>query len=179
MTARCLREQTGFGIIASINNKISDIGCYVKIDQVLKTFENGSSDILVKGIERFFKKASWATREGYLEASVMPFNDIDQIENTEIIYEKILNSFRSILTRASIDLESSYWKVLHNTKIKSFKLAEKSGLLLIQQQQILSLQSESRRLEILYEHFKPLENKLEKNELLKELIAGDGYFNKN
>jgi hypothetical protein len=46
-----------------------------------------------------------------------------------------------------------------------------------QQQSLLSLRSESDRLQFLIKHFEKLEQYLDRTEVLKEIIAGDGYIN--
>ncbi|HQJ46975.1 MAG TPA: LON peptidase substrate-binding domain-containing protein, partial [Ignavibacteriaceae bacterium] len=43
---KCLQENTGFGIVAAFDKKISDMGVYVLIDSVLKYYDNGESDIV-------------------------------------------------------------------------------------------------------------------------------------
>ena len=62
-------------------------------------------------------------------------------------------------------------------KMKSFKIAEKSGLSIIQQQELLTIPSENKRLSYLLEHFEKLEEKLEENKATREIILGDGYLN--
>ena len=47
---KCLREKTGFGIVASFERKISDVGVYVIIDSVVKVYDNVESDIVVDGL---------------------------------------------------------------------------------------------------------------------------------
>ena len=42
-----------FGIVLKDSNNIYKIGCKAKVSKVLKTFPDGKSDIIVKGISRF------------------------------------------------------------------------------------------------------------------------------
>jgi len=66
---------------------------------------------------------------------------------------------------------------LEKTNLKSFKIAEKSGLSILQQQELLNFRSENKRLSYLLDHFEKLEQKLELNKQTREIILGDGYLN--
>jgi len=56
-------------------------------------------------------------------------------------------------------------------------MAEKAGLSLIQQQALLSIKDENKRLTFLIEHFKYMATKLSKDESNKTLVLNDGYIN--
>ena len=95
-------------------------------------------------------------------------------ENT---FQKVLDKFNFLLDKTEINLDKSFWNKLNRTDLKSFKLAEKSGLNLKQQQNILNYQSEYERINYLLEHYKKVEKYLDTNEALRDIIAGDGYVN--
>ncbi len=61
-----------------------------------------------------------------------------------------------------------HWKRL---SLKSFKIAEKSGLSILQQQELLTIASENKRLSYLLEHFDKLEEKLEENRYDEEYYS--------
>ena len=167
----------GFGIVSKIDLEISNVGCYVLVDKVIKKYENGSMDIFVEGIERFEIITKSFNTEGYMEAAIVPYNDApDEMKNQNSIKEA-LSKFKSIINKTTIDLEKSFWKKLEGAELKSFKLAEKSGLNIKQQQNILAYQSENKRIEFLLEHFEKIEKYLEESKAIRELIAGDGYIN--
>ena len=63
------------------------------------------------------------------------------------------------------------------SSLKSFKIAEKSGLTLIQQQELLTIKEENKRLHYLIDHFDKLTEKLEKNMTVRQIILGNGYLN--
>ena len=166
----------GFGMVSKIDLEISNIGCYVKVDKVIKQYENGSMDIFVEGIERFEIITKSYNPDGYMEAAVTSFRDAHEDKNINTITEA-MSKFREIINRTSIELEDSFWKKLETADLKSFKLAEKSGLSIKQQQNILGIKSENKRIEYLLEHFKKIEIYLEESKAIRELIAGDGYIN--
>lgn len=177
MVNNSIASGDGFGIVSKIDLEITNIGCYVIVDQVIKKHENGSMDIFVKGIERFEIITRSFHHLGYLEAAVSLYDDAPDEEKNLFFVEEALQKFKGIINKASIELENSFWNNLETAEIKSFKLAEKSGLNLKQQQAILNSQSENKRIEFLLEHFKKVEAYIEKSKVISELIAGDGYLN--
>jgi Lon protease-like protein len=177
MTNRCIDNDEYLGIVAKIETDISNVGCLVKVSKVLKTFENGSMDIIVKGYSRFMVETTGLHPDGYIEAEIVLFGDSDYSRSNDDIYKKTISVFKNILDRTSLKMGDNFWKNLKSTDDKSFKIAEKSGLNLRQQQEVLSLRSEKDRLNYLYRHLEKLETTLERSEVLKDIIAADGYLN--
>lgn len=176
LIARSEHYEEGFGIVANTDEKLANVGCYVELEKIFKKYPNGSMDILVRGVERFHLMNTWTHEEGYLEASILQFGDSDNLEQShDELFEKTLNVFKSIIDRTALELDKSFWRNLESAQKKSFKLAEKSGMNLNQQQKLLSLKSENERLNFLHAHLLKLESKLDKTEALREIIMSDGF----
>jgi Lon protease-like protein len=173
---KCLREKTGFGIVASFERKISDVGVYVIIDSVIKVYDNGESDIIVAGLERFLINSTSTHPDGYYIAEVEKYSDIESTYD-ERLFESLRNEFEETVELANYNLEVSFWNNLHITKNKSYKIAEKSGLSIDQQQELLILRKESQRLNYLIDYFTAIKNKVSNAESLKRIIMNDGYIN--
>ena len=167
----------GFGIVSKIDLEIANVGCYVLVDKVIKKYDNGSMDIFVKGIERFEIVTRSYNHNGYMEASVTSYYDAPDDENISLSTIEALKKFKDIINKASIELEESFWKNLETAETKSFKLVEKSGLNIKQQQAILTTQSENKRIKFLLEHFEKIESYIEESKAINKLIVGDGYLN--
>lgn len=174
---RCKTTNTGFGIVSKIDTSISTIGCYVEIIEVINIFENGSMDILVRGIERFKTTSTQLHPNDYIEANVIPYIDEEQYRQPDTLENETISKFKGILDRTEIQFDKRYWSNFARSTFKSFKIAEKCGMNLKQQQSLLSLRSESDRLRFLFEHFRKLEEYLDRTDVLKEIIAGDGFIN--
>lgn len=176
MIALCLNNNEGFVITSVLNNQISKIGTYVDIEDVIKKYKTGESDIIVKGVKRVLINDYKKNSEGYYVAVIVDYPDI----HTEINYD-ILNILRtrfiSILEKISYRLGNSFWETYEKNKFKSYKLAEKAGLTLEQQQVLLSIRNENERVKFLLKHFELLEKTLSKNKAIKRLIEGDGFIN--
>ncbi len=177
MLHRCIDNDEYFGIVSKIEYDIAKIGCLVKVSRVLETYENGSMDIIVRGFSRFMTETTNMHIDGYLEAEIVMFGDNEYLHESDLIFEETVQIFKNIIHKTSLNLSSGFWQNLYKSGNKAFKLAEKSGLNLRQQQDILSLQSERERMNYLHEHLEKLKNTLEKNDAMKEIIASDGYLN--
>ena len=116
-------------------------------------------DIVVKGKWRFKRLNFEMHSDGYY------LSEIEKIEDreTEIDYQlfsELKERVQDMLKLVQFDLNQSFWDILDKTNLKSFKIAEKSGLSILQQQELLTLQSENKRLNYLLDHFEKLEEKL-------------------
>ena len=173
---KCLKENIGFGIVAFIDKRISDVGVSVKISNILKTYLNGEFDIVVEGIERFLISSTSLHQDGYYLASVEKYIDDSVLINPQLI-DKLQTEFEEIIELANYNLEDAFWNNLKFTKNKSFKIAEKSGLSYVQQQELLILKNENERLNYLISYFNSIKDKVSSAESVKKIIVNDGFLN--
>lgn len=89
----------------------------------------------------------------------------------------MIDIFKDIVEYSKLSLSDNYWRNLSNTNLKSFKIAEKCGLTLNQQQDLLVLRNENERIEYLMNHFDRLNKYIENTNEVKNLIMNDGYLN--
>ena len=177
MIERCLLNNDKFGIVAYIDSKISNIGCMCKINKILTKYHDGSSDIIIEGVNRFQIKSTSMHNDGYLEAEYLEYKDTSNLEVDNLKWEQAADKFQNIIKKANIKLEQPYWEKLKNAKLKSYKIAEKSGLNLMQQQEMLVSKSENGRLNFLINHFDKIESFVNSQNQIMKLITNDGYLN--
>ena len=175
---KCLANNTGFGIVSKIGDTISEVGVYVEISDVTKIYESGELDIIVTGKWRFKRMDLEMHPDGYY------LSDVNRIKDQEADGDLNYNLFftlkqrvQEMLKLVNFNVNQGFWEALEKTNLKSFKIAEKSGLSILQQQELLTIRSENKRLSYLLDHFEKLEAKLEENKMMRELILGDGYLN--
>jgi len=173
---KCLKENSGFGIVASIDKKISDVGVYVKLTEIIKTYVNGEIDIIVQGIERFLINSTSLHTDGYYVSTVEKYDDENVMVDPRLTNELQIE-FEEIIELANYNLEDAFWNNLKFTKNKSFKIAEKSGLNIKQQQELLILKNENERLNYLINYFISIKDKVSSAESVKRIIMNDGYLN--
>ncbi|MGQ9643060.1 MAG: LON peptidase substrate-binding domain-containing protein [Ignavibacterium sp.] len=171
-----IKNNTGFGIVLKYNYRISDVCTYVKVNKVLKHYMTGESDIVVEGIKRYLINNIQIHPVGYVVADAEPYDDEFEFadHNLEI---QIIILFEELLTRLDYTLPEEFWVNLRESSKKSFKIAEKAGLSLLQQQELLILRNENSRLKFLIEHFNNLEMSYTSEETLKKMIMNDGFLN--
>jgi ATP-dependent Lon protease len=173
---KCLKENTGFGIVASIDNQISDVGVYVKVASILKTYLNGELDIVVQGIERFLINSTTLHSDGYYVANVEKYIDENVIIDPRL-NDELQSEFEEIVELANYKLEDVFWNNLKSAQLKSYKFAEKSGLTYEQQQELLILKNENDRLSYLINYFVSIKDKVDRADTIKKIIMNDGYLN--
>ena len=74
-------------------------------------------------------------------------------------------------------MAEAFWNNLKSAKLKSYKIAEKSGMSYEQQQEFLILKSENERLYFLINYFNFIKEKVNNADLIKKIIVNDGYLN--
>ncbi len=175
---KCLANNIGFGIVSKIGDTISEVGVYVEISDVTKIYESGELDIIVTGKWRFKRMDLEMHPDGYY------LSDVNRIKDQEADGDLNYNLFftlkqrvQEMLKLVNFNVNQGFWEALEKTNLKSFKIAEKSGLSILQQQELLTIRSENKRLSYLLDHFEKLEAKLEENKMMREIILGDGYLN--
>lgn len=173
---KCLSQNSGFGIVASINKRISDVGVYVKVSSVLKTYLNGELDIVVQGIEKFLINTTSIHLDGYYTADVEKYLDDDSVTDLKLM-DELQTEFEEVVELANYKLEDAFWNNLKSAKLKSYKIAEKSGLTYEQQQELLILKTENERLNYLINYFVSIKDKVDKASEVKKIIMNDGFLN--
>ena len=173
---KCLTDNSGFGIVASIDKRISEVGVYVKVTQILKTYLNGELDIVVQGVERFLINSTSLHPDGYYVADVEKYDDENIMIDTRL-NDELKSEFEEIVELANFKLEDAFWNNLNSAKLKSYKIAEKSGLTYEQQQELLVLKNENERLSYLINYFILIKDKVDRADTIKKIIMNDGYLN--
>ena len=164
---KCLTDNSGFGIVASIDKRISDVGVYVKVTQILKTYLNGELDIVVQGVERFLINSTSLHPDGYYVADVEKYDD-ENIMIDPRLNDELKSEFEEIVELANYKLEDAFWNNLNSAKLKSYKIAEKSGLTYEQQQELLILKNENERLSYLINYFILIKDKVDRADTVKK-----------
>lgn len=176
MINKCLSEKTGFGIVTKIDNELSKIGSYVEIEDILQKFDNGEMDISVVGKGRFFVDNVYSHPDKYLVADVSEYRDLTSEVNPSLLLD-LRSAFERIIEKTNFQLEDAFWRNYEETGLKSFKLAEKSGLSIQQQQSLITLRDENQRVNYLIEHYETLEKQISESSTIRSIVMSDGYIN--
>ena len=176
LVRKCLNEDSGFIIVLSLDNIVHNLGVYVKIDYVIKEYESGEFDIIVKGLKRYLIDKISLHSDGYYEAKTEDY--YDEYSETDInLANEVLEKFKNILNKINFSLDDYYWDKIKNSELKSFKVAEKCGLTLEMQQELLTIKNENQRMKYLLNYFKELDNYISDSEFKKQITLNDGFLN--
>lgn len=173
---RCIDRNEPFGIITKEQTNAPLFGSLVKVVELSREFPSGEFDIVVKGVSRFKLIYTWKHNDGYLMGNIEEFFD-DKNNVNYLLVEELINKFQEMLRKIDVSLEENFWLNLNRSENKSFKLAEKAGLSLEQQQKFLQLRSENERLSFLINQFEKIQTYLEDQIIITKLIMNDGYLN--
>ena len=140
MISNCISTKSEFGIILKKNNKISNIGCTVVVDKLLKTYTSGELDITLYGKERF-KVLDKFKKDDLLYANISKIDEAyDLVDKNN--FSMILDKYLKLLL--SFDIKHD----IHNEMNKniSFDFTKSVIIPSLIKQEFLELSNESERI---------------------------------
>ena len=167
-----LDSEMRFGIPPVINNEIYGIGCRLKLVSVIKEYPNGEMDIISEGIDIFsinqiipnFQSKKYAGADVEVFEDDPTFNLV-KFEKLQTLY----GEFQFLLKQQ---------KEISNIKpqIYSFQIAHYAGLSENQKLDLLSLESEEDRQELMITHFEQIIPSMKNIEETQKRIEANGHF---
>lgn len=163
----CIAEHKQFGIPVSYENKIHEYGTLAEITEVSETYEDGSMDIKVKGIQvfRILEVVPTLPEKMYSGAIVnYPENDKMKVHPnlSKLIYDEVKRLYTILNIENRMPKEEQEWS--------SYDIAHKLGLTREQEYELLSIFNEVQRMEYLRRYFNSIMPELDDLEILKSRI---------
>ena len=177
MIGLCLAEDSLFGIHLKSSGLLHPIGTVVDVT-LLRRYEDGRMDILVKGLYRHKINGMNTRTTPYYLADSMVYEDREDGDVNVSALMECLDLYNRVV-RAIPDLKARKYSledILEMTLMPSFIFATKSGLNVKQKQELLEMKSESQRIEMLTDILSMVVPKLEEIAEKEKIILGDGYF---
>ncbi|MEM9996471.1 MAG: LON peptidase substrate-binding domain-containing protein [Bacteroidota bacterium] len=173
MVRLCLEEQRAFGIVLMSDAKLAQVGCTVRIERVLKRYDDGRSDILCRGEQRF-RIAQVYREKPYLTAAAVGFepDGAGVADADTAARERLITQHMKLLEIAGEEIRPTAYQTA--TPI-SFVVARNAGLELDQKQDLLEMLTEKERLAFLTEHLESLLKRVSVMKEVKRRAQGDGY----
>jgi len=171
LTQYCLEHDVPFGIVRSADGTLADVGTTARIDRVVTRYEDGRTDIVVDGEERFrldevYDRKSYYTADVALVAEAEEAVDFD-------LREKVITQHMKLLELAGRTVRPDLYK---NEDRLSFVLAQNAALDTDQKQDLLELTGEHERIKYLINHFETLIPKVEQKDDVQRRIRSNGHF---
>ena len=159
LMAECLERDEEFGIVLADDTGIRDIGTRAAIVEVLERLPDGRLNIIVEGRERF-RLAELTTGRTFHTGLVEPVADEDDPAGPDAAAD-VLRLLQALAAAAGVDVELPQ----PDSPTLSFAVAARVELPLEDEQELLELRSERRRLARLSEL---LEEAVERTRLERE-----------
>jgi len=172
MINECYTENKTFGIVTYINNEMKDYGTEMKIDKIVKVYDDGRMDIQTKGISvfrllEFVKEVPNKLYTGGIVTKIENIND-----KSVLMSQKILKLTEDLFLVMQLDLS----KLSKIKEIVSFEIAHHIGFSIEQEYELLSVKREVVRQKIILEHLKKILPVVKEAEHLRQKVKLNGHF---
>lgn len=165
-------EPSPFGVSLAYNNKLYNIGCTVRIENIVKEYGDGRLDISTTGQTRY-RMLEVHKDLPYIRASVEFFDDDDPEPVDIMLRERAIALHQRLneLVKGEV-MQEDY----AHAALPSFLIAHSAGFDVVQKQRILEMTSENQRLQAIIAHFERVIPDIEKAEEIKRRILSNGHF---
>lgn len=172
LTAYCLEHDVPFGIVQAGDDAWADVGTTARIDRVVNRYEDGRSDIVVRGEERFRLEAVRDDQASYYTADVTLIEDEERTIDLDL-KERVITQHMKLLELAGRTVRPDLYE---NVDRLSFVLAQNAALDDEQKQDLLRHRTEDERIRYLIHHFESIIPRIEQQEGVQRRIRSNGHF---
>jgi ATP-dependent Lon protease len=167
----CVDNDSPFGIVLLRDAGMEDIGCTAKIRDVVRSYEDGRSDIVVEGGDRF-RILEIVDEEPYIRARVELFGDRREAANSDLSERLIAQHIKLLEVAGRTPSPSRY----EGRDPLSYFIAHNAGLTLEQKQDVLKLRDEAERIAYLVRHLESFIPAVEEAESIRQRVRTNGHF---
>jgi Lon protease-like protein len=175
MIAKCLADDSAFGIVLFEGQAIRKVGCTTRVTEVLRRYDDGRLDIATRGEQRFVIR-DIIDDQAYLEARATFFDDSP--DDSDPALEEAAAEARTRLARmaALVDLPAlGALAALEDPRQLSFAIPAIEGFTPAERQHFLEMTSVRERLQKGLLALDRLLERLKLNSEIKRLIGGNGH----
>jgi len=168
----CYSDEKPFGIPTIIKNQVAELGTLVKINRVVKVYDNGEMDIQTSG-ERVFRilEVIKEIPEKLYSGAIVNYPDSDDAGKRELM-QKVVNGIREL--HRLLNISKDFKKP--DEELTAYDVAHHAGLSLEEEYELLGLLKEIQRQEYLKRHLSKVLPLIAEMEALKEKIRLNGHF---
>jgi Lon protease-like protein len=174
MIGECLEYGKEFGVVCGQEGEIYKVGCTAEIVGVLERYDDGTMDIITKGVRRFIIR-NIREEKPYLESEITYFDDeIEKIgEELQELVKVGIRRLREIDNLKGTEEDYSFLESM-DLKATSFFLASNVDFTLKEKQQLMELTSTVERVKKSVELLQAVKKRVESVRLVKRIIGGNG-----
>lgn len=171
LVRHCIETDSPFGIVLEQDEEMEDIGCTALIRNVERSYEDGRSDIVVEGVERF-RIREIVEEEPFIRASIEEIGDTGD-DAVPDLRERLIAQHIKLLEVAGRTPSPSRYE---GRDPLSYFIAHNAGLTLDQKQEVLELRAESDRVKYLVRHLESFIPAVEEAESIRRKVRTNGHF---
>jgi Lon protease-like protein len=168
----CHSDEKPFGIPTVLKNQMAEMGTLVRINRVVKVYDNGEMDIQTSG-ERIFRilEVIKAVPDKLYSGAIVNYPDSDDAGKRELM-QKVVNGIREL--HRLLNITKDFKKP--DEELGAYDVAHHAGLSLDEEYELLGLLKEIQRQEYLKRHLSKVLPLIAEMETLKEKIRLNGHF---
>jgi ATP-dependent Lon protease len=167
----CMETDEPFGVVMVEEDRMATVGCTARVERVLRRYDDGRMDIVVRGEERF-RIAEVRQERPYLTATVESYEGIDNLPDPSL-RERVITLHMKLVELSGDSLRPSQYE---GPKHVSYVVAQNAGLDLARKQELLEIRSEQQRLDYLGEHLEQMIPEVERARSRARRIRSNGHF---
>jgi len=175
MISECLADDRPFGIVLFDGASIRTVGCMARITEVMKQYDDGRMDIMIRGGERFVIR-ELIEDQVYMEARVLYFDDGEDApdENLADVVDTALHLLKEMV---DVDLGFDPSKLGGHLSPKrlSYAIASLEGFTPAERQGFLEMTSASERLNKCVQVLSGIVARNRLSREIQQVIGGNGH----
>lgn len=174
MLEDCLASDRLFGIVYASGSKLQRTGCTARIDRVLNRYDDGRSDILTIGEERF-RLGKVNEDKAYLQADVEFIEDDNsqRADDLDGLARDALNALEGLSNATGSQIDIDTLRTMDPESI-SFLIGSTGVFTMEERQQFLEMTSSARRLEVLTSSLKEVTQRRRVLQHLQQVLKTGG-----
>jgi uncharacterized protein len=155
-----------------LKNQVAEMGTLVKINRVVKVYDNGEMDIQTSG-ERIFRilEVIKEIPDKLYSGAIVNYPDSDDAGKRDLM-QKVVNGIREL--HRLLNISKDFKKP--DEELTAYDVAHHAGLSLEEEYELLGLLKEIQRQEYLKRHLSKVLPLIAEMEALKEKIRLNGHF---
>ncbi len=174
MVARCLDDNVEFGVLFYDGTKLRSRGCLARIEQILKTYDDGRLDIITVGTDRF-RVEEMDTSAAYMQARIKRYTDSDIDDDLSHLRDEAIERLRAFVDLGERSIDMVTLESLDATAL-SFLIAGTDAFEAHEKQRLLEISSTRERLQRCVEALEGTLERLRLNRRIREIIGTNGHI---
>ncbi|MBI2793591.1 MAG: LON peptidase substrate-binding domain-containing protein [Ignavibacteria bacterium] len=171
----CITQGSEFGINLVEQGHLHTVGCTARVASVTERFPDGRINVVIEGVNRFRLLNVHEDQHTYVVGETEPITD-DEGPTDPLLVASCAEMYNQIIELVYGESGSVFDAETIGDKSPAFLMAPKSGLTSEQKQQLLEMNSENSRLEMLRDHLAEIIPAIQKAETVQRIIRSDGYI---